>query len=128
MTDTVELYITVLEGVFRDALHAEKARVGGMDSDDEVMILVPRGVAARDGVTGAEKQYVPPDVFCSTADKRGIWTLTTDGGTYVTDGTVICADGGTAALRKMHNTYTVTRVAVRDYGRVSMQHIEIRGA
>lgn len=130
MTDRTVNHITVIRGVFRDASVAGKIRVGGVDGADGVKVFVPFDANARDGITGQTKRFAAPSVFASAPEdeKSSLWTLTTDGKTFIVDGEVVDEAGTAASLSADHTVFSVTRYEVRDFGSPGMRHIEIGGA
>lgn len=123
-----QTYITILRGVFLDAVKGVSVRTSGLESADAVQLYIPDSVAAVDAQTGAQKRFVEPGEFQAAQDRSGLWTLSRQGEageTFFVKGEVV--ETATVA-RAMDNSWAVTKVDVKDYGRPHMQHIEVGGA
>lgn len=126
--ETENVYITILRGVFLDASKAVNVRASGLESADAVNLYIPFSVAAVDGNTGAEKQYVSPQDFVAAQDRSGLWTLavTGDGGEcFFVKGEVVTT---AMAARAHDDSYKVTKVDMKDFGSAHMRHWEVGGA
>lgn len=124
------VYVTILRGVFLDASKAVNVRDSGLVSADAVNLFIPFSVKAVDGTTGAKKSYVGPQAFWAAADeaRSGKWTLSVEGNggeTFFVKGEVV---DGVAVARAHDQSYTVTKVDEKDFGRPSMQHWQVGGA
>lgn len=124
------VYVTILRGVFLDASKAVNVRDSGLVSADAVNLFIPFSVKAVDGTTGAEKVYVGPQAFWAASDteRAGKWTLSVEGNggeTFFVKGEIV-ADVSVA--RAHDQSYTVTKVDEKDFGRPAMQHWQVGGA
>nr|DAE69053.1 MAG TPA: hypothetical protein [Caudoviricetes sp.] len=130
--DTQKRYITVIRGVMLQASKAANVRASGLEGADAVNLYIPFSAAAVDGVTGAEKRYVGPQEFWRSADKSGLWTLSTDGNggtTFFIKGEVVEPDKTEQTLEMLYDdVYKVTKVDRKDYGSADMRHFEVGGA
>ena len=129
--DEIErVYITVLRGVFLDATKARNVNESGMVSADAVDLFIPFSVNAVDGTSGTEKTYVGPQAFWALTDEQRAdkWTLSVegDGGeTFFVKGEVVT---NVNIARAHDDSYTVTKIDTKDFGRASMQHWQVGGA
>ena len=126
-TETERDYVTILRGVFLDAVKAANVRQSGMESADAVSLYIPFSVVAEDS-NGVPKTYVSPAEFMAASDRSGIWTLTTAGDageTFFVKGVYV---GTPTAARAQDGSYAVTKVDIKDYGRPRMRHFEVGGA
>ena len=124
------VYVTILRGVFLDASKAVNVRESGLVGADAVNLFIPFSVNAVDGTTGTEKTYVGPQAFWSAShsERAGKWTLSVEGNggeTFFVKGEVV-ADVSVA--RAHDQSYTVTKVDEKDFGRPAMQHWQVGGA
>ena len=130
--DTQKSYITVIRGVFLEASKAANVRESGLEGADAVNLYIPFSTPAVDGVTGAEKRYVGPQEFWRSADKSGLWTLSTDGNggtTFFIKGNVVEPEKSEQQIEGLYDdVYKVTKVDMKDFGSVSMRHFEVGGA
>ncbi len=130
--DTQKSYITVLRGVLLEASKAANVRESGLESADAVNLYIPFSAPAVDGVTGAEKQYVGAQEFWRADDKSGLWTLSTDGNggtTFFIKGEVVEPEKTEQMIEMLYDdVYKVTKVDMKDFGSVAMQHFEVGGA
>ena len=126
--ETEATYVTILRGVFLDAVKAVNVRSSGLESADAVSLFIPFAVEAVDGTTGNAKTYTNPQAFISAQDKSGLWTLDADTSgveTFFVKGEVVTT---ATAARAHDNSFKVTKVDMKDYGSPSMQHFEVGGA
>ena len=125
--ETEAVYVTILRGVFLDAVKAVNVRSSGLESADAVSLFIPFDVAA-EGSTGNAKTYVTPQEFVSAQDKSGLWTLAGDGNgveTFFVKGEVVTT---AMAARAHDDSFKVTKVDMKDYGSPGMRHFEVGGA
>lgn len=129
MEDVTELHGTVLRGVFFDAAKAANVRQSGMVGADAVTLYIPYSITAIDAHTGAEKRFVKPGEYRAAEDKSAVWTLSVNGdgidtlmirGEYVTD--------SEAEARLHDESYNLTSVDLKNYGRPTAWHWECGGA
>ena len=121
-------YVTILRGVFLDATKAVNVRTSGLDGADAVNLFIPFAVTAVDGTTGNAKTYVTPQEFLAAQDRSGLWTLSVNGNggeTFFVKGEVVTT---AMAARAHDDSYTVTKVDMKDFGSAPMQHFEVGGA
>ena len=126
--ETEHAYVTVLENVFLDAVKAANVNKSGLEGADSVQLFIPFSVHAKDGTTGAEKQYVGPQEFWAASDRSDKWTLSVEGNggeTFFVKGIVV-EDVNVA--RAHDESYNVTKVDVKDFGSAHMRHWEVGGA
>ena len=122
-------HITILRGVFLDAVKGANVRQSGLEGADAVTLHIPFDVDARDAITGEPQQFVGAMDYWRAEDKSGLWTLSADRKTFFCKGIVIEPDKTEEYINLMHdNVYTVTKVDEKDFGSPSMQHWEVGGA
>lgn len=130
LTEKLVNHITVLYGVLLDASKAANVRTSGMEGADSVNLYIPFSVAAVDGVTGQEKQYIPPMEFWRMDDKSGHWTLSVTGHggkTIFVKGEVVEPDLTEEQISLTYDgVYNVTKVDEKDFG--GLPHFEVGGA
>lgn len=123
-------HITILRGVLLDASKAANVTRSGLEGADAVNLYIPFSVNAVDGVTGQEKQYVPPMEFWRMEDKSGHWTLSVTGHggkTIFVKGEVAEPDLTEEQISLTYDgVYNVTKVDEKDFGR--LPHFEVGGA
>lgn len=119
-------YITILRGVFFDASKGVNVRSSGLESADAVNLFIPFSVAAESD-SGGVKQYISSQEFLAAQDRDNLWTLSVDTGveTFFIKGEVVLP---AAAARAHEDSYKVTKVDMKDFGRPVMQHWEVGGA
>lgn len=126
--ETERTYVTFLRGVFLDASKAANVRTSGIESADAVNLYIPFSVEAVDGTTGEPKRFVSPIEFVAAQDRAGLWTLSTagdSGETFFVKGEYVAS----ADVARAHDdSYAVTKVDMKDYGRSHMRHWEVGGA
>lgn len=128
LKETVTTNITVLEGVFLDAVKAENVRATGQQSADGATLYIPFDIKAMDGVTGETKSYAGPKEYLTAEDKSKLWTMTTDGSSFFVKGRVVIPDGTIEGISASYDdVYVITAVDARDYGCQSMRHWEVSG-
>lgn len=126
--DAEVAYITILRGVFFDAAKGANVRASGMESADSVDLFIPFSVTAVDGTSGEAKSYADPDAFIAAQDKSALWTLTRSGDgveSFFVKGEVVTTP---TIARAVSESYAVTKVDMKDYGRTHMRHWEVGGA
>lgn len=128
--ETERVYVTILRGVFLDASKARNVNQSGLVSADAVDLFIPFSVEAVDGTTENPKTFAGPQEFwaMSHAQRAGKWTLSVEGNggeTFFVKGEVI---EPVAVARAHDESYTVTKVDTKDFGRSSMQHWQVGGA
>ena len=130
LEDVTENNITVLRGVFYDAVKASNVKTGGLENADSVTLFIPFGVGAYDGFLGTEKKYVPPKEYEDAADKSGIWTLIPNQKCFFIKGTAVAPAAGTLGdIKKMFDDVRiVTKVDEKDFGSEHMRHWQVGGA
>lgn len=150
-------YVTILTGVFLDAVKAVNVRTSGLEGADSVSLFIPFSVTAIDAETMLEKSYVGPQEFWALSDeeRRKHWTLSIEGNggeTFFVKGSPIVrlatedydaigsSDGflvgavttedylSVKRARAVDESYTVTKVDIKDFGHASMRHWEVGGA
>lgn len=129
MEDTVELYGTVLHHVFFDAAKGVNVRKSGLVGADAVNLYIPCTVTASDVHTGTEKIFCRPGEYRLAKDKKNFWTLSVSGDgtdTLVLRGAVALESEG--AVRVHDESYNLTSVDLKDYGRPNAWHWECGGA
>lgn len=125
--ETETNYITILRGVFLDAVKAVNVRESGLEGADAVDLYIPDNVDAVDGLTRKPAKYVGPRKFFNAQDRTGLWTLSDTGTTFFIKGEVVEKDKDRQALEMAYDdVYSVTKVDVKDYG--GLRHIEVGGA
>ena len=126
--ETERVYTTILRGVFLDASKARNVNQSGLVSADAVDLFIPFSVEAVDGATGAVKTYAGPQEFWAAQDRTGLWTLSVEGNggeTFFVKGEVV---EPVAVARAHDESYTVTKVDTKDFGRPQMRHWQVGGA
>lgn len=129
MEDIAEMRGTILRGVFFDAAKAANVRQSGMVGADAVNVYIPFAVDARDAITGGWKMFAKPSEYRSSADRTAVWTLSvSDCGieTVIIRGEYVTEDETEARLHD--ESYRITSVDLKDFGRPSMWHWECGGA
>lgn len=135
LEDRLTNHITILRGVLLAASKAVNVQKSGQEGADAVQLYIPFSVSAADGVTGAEKRYVPPLTFWKAEDKSGLWTLAlsskvpgVDGNTFFIKGEAVEPDQpvGTIELRYDH-VYDITKVDEFDFGSPDMMLWQVGG-
>lgn len=121
-------HITVLRGVLVVPTKASTAGKNGYAGADKVTVYIPFSVAAVDGAGEQEKRYASPRDFASAEDKSALWTFTTDEKTFYMEGEAVEPSMTRQQLEKVHEVFSVTSVAERDFGPEDMKHWEIGGA
>ena len=127
-TEIERTYVTFLRGVFLDATKAANVRASGNEGADAVNLFIPFSVEAVDPVTGVAKSYVDPTAFMAAEDRSGLWTLSVageSGETFFVKGEVV---ESAPVARAMDDSYAVTKVDKKDFGREHMRHFEVGGA
>lgn len=127
MTFTRPIAATVLRGVLLDASKGVNVRESGLESADEVNLYIPFTVDARDVLTDSTRFFVDGKEYETTADKSGLWTLTT-GDTFFAKGVVEEIADFITINKKYSDVYRVTKVDKKDFGTPDMQHFEVGGA
>lgn len=131
-SETQRRYITVIQGVMLQASKAANVSASGLTGADSVNLYIPFSAPAVDGETGAEKRYVTPREFWRAADKRDLWTLSTDGNggtTFFVKGDVVEPEKSEQEIEAMYSdVYKVTKVDMKDFGSPAMQHWQVGGA
>lgn len=131
LKETVTTNITVLEGVFLDAVKAENVRATGQQSADAATLYIPFGVKAVDGITGEAKPYMGwPQYWASVkeGETADAWTMSTGGNSFFVKGRVVVPDGTLDQIDMSHEgVYVITTVDAKDYGSQSMRHWEVGG-
>lgn len=121
-------HIAILRGVLLDASEGANVRTSGLVSADSVNLYIPFDVAAVDGKTGAEKQYISPIEFWKLEDKSKHWTLSVEGNgglTFFIQGDVV-EDASFETISAAHDhVYKVTKVDAKNFG--ALQHWEVGG-
>lgn len=128
--DVEKAYVTILNGVFLDAVKAVNVRTSGLESADAVSLFIPFSVEAVDAVTGNPKSYLQPQEFWAATDedRAGHWTLSVEGNggeTFFVKGE---HDEPVNVARALDESYNVTKVDMKDFGSARMQHWEVGGA
>ena len=128
--ETERVYVTILRGVFLDASKARNVNQSGLVSADAVDLFIPFSVEAVDGTSGERKVFTGPQEFWSSTDAQRAekWTLSVEGNggeTFFVKGEVV----EPAEVARAHDeSYTVTKVDTKDFGRPQMQHWQVGGA
>ncbi len=133
-------HITLLRGVLLEAVKAVNVRASGLEGADAVDLYIPFAVKAFDGLTGAEKTYLPPVEFWRSEEKEKHWTLaitakgsSLDGYTFFVKGEALPPEGVKPALvaevveAAYDGSYHITKIDTKDYGSPDMQHWEVGG-
>ncbi len=128
MTGDIETNITVLRGVFLDAVKAVNVQKSGLTGADAVNLYIPFSVEAVDGATLMPKQYYPPKEYRKLADQSEAWTLDTEDCFFVKGEVVEAGKDFSTINSRYDNVYNVTKVDVKDFGTPDMQHWEVGGA
>lgn len=124
--ETFTNYITILRGVFLDAVKAVNVRESGLEGADAVDLYIPGGVEAVDGLTGKPVKYVGPREFYNAGDRIGLWTLSDTGTTFFIKDEVVEPDKDRQALEMAYDdVYSVTKVDEKDFG--GLKHWEVGG-
>lgn len=129
VTFKTSYYITVLRGVFYDAVKAANVKTSGLDGADAVDLFIPFSTPALDGVTGEEKRFVSPKEFAAAEDKSVLWTLDAVPSCFFVKGEVVRPDDDFQYINlNFDNVHRVTKVDIKDFGTPDMQHIQVGGA
>lgn len=128
--ETERVYVTILRGVFLDASKATNVRESGLVSADAVDLFIPFTVEAVDGTSGEAKSFVGPQEFWASTDAQRAdkWTLSVEGNggeTFFVKGEVV---EQVNVARAYDQSYNVTKVDTKDFGRPSMRHWQVGGA
>lgn len=131
-------HITILRGVLLDETKAVNVRESGLEGADAANLYIPFEVEAVDGVTGEEKQYMPPVEFWKSEDKAGAWTLAIskrsapgDGYTFFVKGVAMPPDGlkpekvAEVVEANYDGVYHISKVDTKDFG--GLTHFEVGG-
>ncbi len=127
-------HITILRGVLLDASKGVNVRSSGLEGADAVILYIPFGVDAVDGVTGATREYVPPIEFWKLEDHAKAWTLSggagtggnKDASTFFIKGEVVEPERDRDFLEKAYDdVYSITKIDCKDFGGVP--HWEVGG-
>lgn len=125
--ETITNYITILRGVFLDAVKAVNVRESGLVGADAAELYIPFDVEAVDGLTGKAKKFAGPKDFWRSEDKSELWTLSDAGNTCFIKGEVVEADMDRQELEMAYDdVYSVTKVDEKDFG--GLKHWEVGGA
>lgn len=121
--------ITILKGVFLDAVKASNVNQSGLVGADAVDLFIPFSVDARDGVTGAKKKFSGRMEYWHSEDKSALWTLTDGGDTFFVKGVAV-EEGKDFSFvsMKYDDVYVVTKIDEKDFGAPDMQHWQVGGA
>ncbi len=123
--DTVVNNITVLrEALIYEAQGAGESARGAGDRDS-AKLYIPFGSVAEDGVTGAHKRYVPPEVYGAMEDTSEVWTLKPGKGCFFLRGEVTERNARLQELTQAHRVFVTERAAVKDF--YSLRHFEVEG-
>ena len=126
--ETTNSYITILRGVLLDAVKAKNVNESGLEGADSVTLYIPTSVAAIDGVTGEEKEYMRPVEFFRQEDRSGLWTLSTSRNTFFVKGEAVHPDWTAQKIDATYDdVYDVNTVDFKDFGG-EMSHWEVGGA
>lgn len=126
MEDLVENNITVLREVLIASTMAAEPTDRGDKGGDTAKLYIPFGSEAVDGITGAHKRYVPPEVYDTLADTAGVWTLKPGAGCFFLRGEVLEPEARLQELSEAHQVFVTGGVAVKDF--YSLRHFEVTGA
>lgn len=120
-------YITVLEGVYLDAVKGANVEKSGLEGADAVTLYIPMTVKATDGVTGQPKTYVNPVAFWRAEDKTGLWTLSPNRNTFFVKGAAVHPDLTQQTIEACYdNVFDATKVDEKDVGG-ELAHWEVGG-
>lgn len=128
MTGEFETDITVLRGVFLDAVKAVNVQRSGLTAADAVSLYIPFSVEAVDGITLMPKKFCPPKEYRALADRSGVWTLDTEDCFFVKGEAVEPGKDFQWINGRYDYVYNVTKVDEKDFGTPDMQHWEVGGA
>lgn len=121
-------HITILTGVFLDEGAGANILDGSVERADDAALFIPLSVKAVDGITGAEKKYVPPKAFDRLPDKSGTWTLRPGTACFFIRDRAVEPEMTFEEINKLYDSvYTVTRIAIRNFGSADLQHFEVGG-
>lgn len=125
---TLVNHITILRGVFLDAVKAQNVSESGLVGADSVALYIPLDVEAVDGVTGESKQYKGPIEFWRLEDKTGYWTLSTGQNTFFVKGEAVHPDWTAQKIDATYDdVYDVNTVDFKDFGG-EMSHFQVGGS
>ncbi len=128
-TETTHSNITILKGVFLDAVKAANVNKSGLTGADSVDLFIPFSVDARDAVTGAKKRFVGHMEYWASDEKSKLWTLSDGGDTFFVKGIAIEPDKDFAFVSMKHDdVYVVTKIDEKDFGSPHMRHWQVGGA
>ena len=121
-------YITILEGVLLSATKGQNVSETGLQTADAVMLYIPKGVKATDGVSGEKKQYVGTVEFWRAEDKSKLWTLSPESNSFFVKGVAVHPDWSAQKIEAAYDhVYNITTVDFMDYGS-GLDHWEVGGA
>lgn len=135
LEDMTHNHITILHGVLLDASKGVNVRQSGLEGADAVILYIPFGVKAVDGITGKPKKYLPPLEFWRSRERDGFWTLAVgstktpglDGNTFFIKDEVVEPDADVQFIEmKYDGVYDITKIDEKDFG--GLQHWEVGGA
>lgn len=129
LEDVVTTNITILEGVFLDAVKASNVNKSGMAGADSASLHIPLNIRAVDAVSGLEREFASPKKYDKAEDKSALWTLETGNKCFFVKGVVIEPDKDFEYINKNHSdVHVVTKVDLKDFGSAYLQHWEVGGA
>src|SRR5699024_10504493 len=109
---------TVLKGVFLDERKGYNRLKSGLESADEVLVLIPFSVTVN-------RQYLSPMEFQKVENKENYFTIAEED--RLVKGIVDTEITLPKDLDKEHEAYTITTVDTHDYGSYHMRHWELGG-
>lgn len=128
-TDSTYSNITILHGVFLDAVKAANVNQSGLAGADAVDLFIPFSVDAVDAITGEKKKYAGRMEYWASSDKSGMWTLTDGGDTFFVKGVAVEPGKDFSFVSmKYDDVYVVTKIDEKDFGSSDMQHWQVGGA
>lgn len=127
--ETLTYNATVLDKVFLDTTKATSSGKNGMTDMDTASLFIPFSTVGKD-ISGSVKAYVPPKAYDMLEDKSGSWTLKDSGDLSAVEcffiKGIVEEPGSYEDMKSAHDyVYAVTRVLLRDFGSLSMQHFEV---
>lgn len=128
-TDKIVNNITILKGVFLDAMKASNVNQSGLVGADAVDLFVPFSIDAKDALTGKKKKFCGAMEYWASEDKSELWTLTDGGDTFFVKGVAVEPEKDFSFISmKYDNVYVVTKIDEKDFGSKPMQHWQVGGA
>lgn len=118
---TKEYNITVLRGVFLDAVQAANINKSGLLNGDKVMLYIPFAVDA------GGKRFLPEKAYEASNDKASHWTLRA-GKDFFVKGEAVEPGRDYDQVNAMYDdVYRAATLDEKDFGSPDLQHWEVGG-